>query len=198
MFWVYFIFNYNHKNYHTRICNKEYYINVIINYFISAVIFFGLYFLKISNNTSQSISLINIVLYIIISDFFSYWVHRYIHRTPHLKKNIHSLHHTNFKLIPFDTLRSHHIDHIIDIFVLHLFSNIILNLSVTDFIVASSIVTLHNFYLHSDYEDTFFLPFFINSKFHGMHHSIGGGNYSFLLKIWDNIMNTNIKFTPIV
>ena len=37
------------------------------------------------------------------------------------------------------------------------------------------------------------LPFFINSKYHYYHHSIGKGNYSIFFPLWDNYMKTRIK-----
>ena len=62
-----------------------------------------------------------------------------------------------------------------------------------DYIIYLFIIILHHIYLHCNTKTKFILPFFINSKYHYYHHSIGKGNYSVFFPLWDNYMKTRIK-----
>lgn len=182
----------NHKNFKKRNLNDEYYIKTYINLIISIIIF--MIVLKFHTFRTYWIPKIaNILIYFIITDTIYYWVHRLIHRTPFLKKTIHSTHHEAIKLLPLDIFYTDYKDNIIYALLLSCLPLLFINISIIEYIIVSVIFFIHSIYTHFETKNSFWIPLFIDSKHHKYHHQIGGGNYSVFLSIWDDYMKTKIK-----
>lgn len=182
-----------HKNFKKRKLDTNYYITSYIN----LIIFFVLILLVYSNkeiflSQISTISLKNIMFYMIVADAFYYWFHRITHRIPILKKLIHLTHHNSFNLLPLDILYVNSFEFCMNIFIINFLPLLITDVSLIEYISITLILFVHSIYIHSETTYNFVIPLFTTSKSHKYHHQIGGGNYTFL-KIWDDYMGTKIK-----
>ena len=194
LFFIYGILYYltiNHKNYKKRKLSTSYYCNTIINILIVyIIILFFLNFYTFSNNILPNFK--NILFCFIITDTIYYWVHKIIHRTPFLKQLLHLTHHAPHKIVPFDIFNINHSEHILYVCLQHL-PFLFIPVNRIEYCIVVTISFIHATYIHSESKHNFFIPLFINSKYHKNHHRIGGGNYSIYFSMWDDYMNTKIK-----
>lgn len=72
----------------------------------------------------------------------------------------------------------------------------IMGMNIPEAILMYTISLSHSIYIHSEEDDEYFLPGFINSTFHKYHHQIGRGNYSIFFSTWDDYMKTRIPPPP--
>jgi sterol desaturase/sphingolipid hydroxylase (fatty acid hydroxylase superfamily) len=138
-------------------------------------------------------SIMNIISFILIVDFFYYIYHRTVHRIPFLKKHLHETHHDKNPLLPHDFVYSSYLEHIINIFIVAYIPLLFMNVSRMDYVCAMAIEYTHLAYSHSELKNKFVFPLFIDSKYHQQHHHKGGGNYALYFNIWDKFMGTEIK-----
>ncbi len=189
--YLYYI-TYDHKNKKKRKITVKYVSTIIINIIISVLI---LKFIldTITFSIHKYVSLPNIISYFLIVDTLNYWIHRITHRTPILKKWLHQTHHDCVNLLPSDTFYINHMEHILYNIINQFIPLLFININLIEFIILMIIYFLYSIYLHSEDKSTFFIPWFVTSKYHQKHHHIGGGNYSIFFNIWDKHMNTLIK-----
>lgn len=182
----------NHKNLKKRKLNKFYYDNISINLLISV---FLIFFIFINYNFSNHLipKLQNIIFYFIISDSLYYWIHRIIHKNPILKNFFHYTHHDATKLIPLDIFYLDYKECILYILIIFTCPLLFIHLNFIEYIIILIISFYHSWYIHSDTKLNFIFPLFINSKYHKLHHTVGGGNYAVFFNIWDKFMGSKIK-----
>jgi sterol desaturase/sphingolipid hydroxylase (fatty acid hydroxylase superfamily) len=187
----------HHKNYEKRKdLDSEYIKTVCINYIIScSVALILITFRSYIFVDSLIPSIQTIIFYFIVIDTISYWLHRTIHRTPFLKELLHGTHHDVFHLIPFDAFHIYIPESLLYITLIYIVPLLFIPVNIIEYYIVFTIVSIHELYIHSEYDAEFIIPPFINSTFHKYHHQIGKGNYSIFFPFWDNYMETRIP-TP--
>ena len=107
--------------------------------------------------------------------------------------NLHLKHHTAVDLVSNDLFYVDIKEYIIFILIVGVIPLLFMNISITEYIIVNILMFYHTIYTHSEHEDKFILPLFIDSNYHKYHHQIGQGNYALLFPIWDDFMKTRIK-----
>jgi sterol desaturase/sphingolipid hydroxylase (fatty acid hydroxylase superfamily) len=143
-------------------------------------------------NTNILPNILTIISYLLIADLFFYLLHRVTHRIPVLKRNLHLTHHTAFDVVPNDICFINIKEQLLYLFIISS-PLLIINVNIIEYAIVNIIIFCHQIYTHSEKEEPFMLPLFIDSNYHKYHHQIGGGNYSILFPIWDDFMKTRIK-----
>lgn len=181
-----------HKNFKKRKLDTNYYITSYINCIISIfIVMCALNYHTFCEFSFPKLS--SILTYFIITDTIYYWVHIIIHRTPFLKKNIHSTHHEAIKLIPLDVFYIDYKDNILYVLIVTVMPLLYMNVNIIEYLIVILTSLIHVIYTHSESKNKFVVPLFTDSKYHKYHHQIGGGNYSIFFSIWDDYMGTKIK-----
>lgn len=140
-------------------------------------------------------------LYILISDFISYWLHRAEHSIPFLWQ-FHSVHHSVEEMNFLTTYRVHPLSKLIwgisGVMLL-----IILGVPPTQWLPLTLIRTSLTMVQHSDLNWSYgwLYPILVNPVFHRLHHSRDrrdfDSNYSQLFSFWDYLFGTaNPSRTP--
>jgi len=196
VFILYYILVYlskKNKNSKKRNLDNEYFRQCFLNIVISTLFFIlVIYFKKIYTDVNFP-SISNIIIYLLITDTFHYWIHRIIHRTPFLKENFHVTHHSAFHLVPNDIFYIDIKENFLYVFLTGVVPLLFIHVNIFEYLIVNLIVFYHALYTHSETKDKFILPLFIDSNYHKYHHQIGKGNYSIIFPIWDNYMGTRIK-----
>jgi sterol desaturase/sphingolipid hydroxylase (fatty acid hydroxylase superfamily) len=183
-----------HKNFQKRKITLKYHCSIILNLIISTCIFITLLQYRKRLFHEEFFNVFNIIIFLLIGDTVSYWVHRVIHRTPTMKKLLHLHHHIeSIYLIPLDSFNETLAETILYQSLIFIIPLMFIHLSFAEFMVASFIIFVHQLYTHSDTSCRFPIPLFISSKYHKLHHTVGNGNYSLFFPIWDNFMGTRIR-----
>jgi len=185
-----------YKGFNARLDDIRYVNTVAINIILSILMTISaLYFGNFSRILSMPL-LKNIVIVFLAIDTLHFWQHYIIHNVPFIKNIIHSTHHTITDLLPLDSIFFDNIDYLlfgtINLFVPFIFID-----NYIEYLIVILITILHSSIIHSDITIPFKLPIFIDEKFHGLHHSVGKGNYSVFFPFWDDYMGTRIKETII-
>ena len=193
VFYILIYITNRHKNYAKRNLDGEYYRTIIINYAI--ISFLSLVLINYSNLFANrhlpNIKLI--VFYFLVIDAIYYWVHRLSHRRPFIKRTMHNTHHDVYNLLPIDFLHVSVFEYIMYFVTTMCLPVFFINVSFVEYITIATIIICHQIYIHSEENKPFFLPGFIDSKYHKYHHQIGKGNYSIFFPLWDNYMKTRIR-----
>jgi len=134
----------------------------------------------------------NIIFILLFIDTLYYFMHRTIHRTPVLRKLFHETHHEAIKLVPIDVFYLGLYDYILYLVVTAFTPILFVEGNVIEYVTIILISMFHSILIHSDIDDEISIPGFIDSRFHTLHHTIGGGNYSIFFSLWDSFMNTVI------
>lgn len=196
-FFGYLIYiSYEHPNFKKRSLSEEYYRTVITNYLLSFLVAGLIYFAATYFNSATLSNyglpqLKNIVWSFLLIDTIYYWIHRYSHFIPFIN-TFHSIHHTVTELIPLDNFFLDTVDYLIYISLI-LSVPLLLNVGLLDYSIVIITSLIHSIYLHSDSKEDFFIPAFINSKYHSLHHMVSKGNYSIYFHMWDEYMGTRIR-----
>jgi len=131
------------------------------------------------------------VVFMVVEDFFGYWVHRWMH-SPWAWKNIHSVHHK--KVTPFGLTDMYmHPGEIICMGFPVVAGPMMLNPHLLTHWLWVSYRLLDSYYQHSGYEFAFDIRpklGFGGPRFHDAHHWYIKGNYSFNLRLFDYIFGT--------
>ena len=183
-----------YKGFNNRLDDTQYVKTVAINIILTicmsiSVISFG--------NFSRTLSmplLKNIIIAFLAIDTLHFWQHYMIHHLPFIKNIIHLTHHTITDLLPLDSIFFDNIDYLLFV-TINLFVPFIFIDNYIEYLIVILITLLHSSIIHSDITIPFQLPIFIDAKFHGLHHSVGKGNYSVFFPFWDDYMGTRIKET---
>ena len=194
IFIILFYLTNNHKNYEKRKLYKDYYVNNIINIFLVCTLY-AVIFINVKNIYSniETPNIITIIAYLLIVDTFIYWVHRLIHRTPFLKQALHATHHNAYDLVPLDIFYTDFTENILYSFIAGYIPLLFINVNLIEYIAVIILIFYHSLYTHSESEEKFLIPYFIDSTYHKYHHQIGKGNYSVYFSFWDDYMGTRIK-----
>lgn len=182
-----------HKNIKKRQLDKYNYYNIIIINLLVTTILIGGFSSNYIFSTHSIPKLQNIIFYFLITDTLYYWIHRILHRIPILKKLFHLEHHEAINVLPLDIYYTEYTENILYVLITHAAPLLFIHLNLIEYLIILFILTYHLYYTHADIKDIFILPLFISSNYHKKHHIIGGGNYSFVLNIWDEYMGTKIK-----
>jgi len=178
-----------------RIRDTGYLTTILINFAVSIGIFLlVLYFTSIGTKAGFP-SIQNIIIAFLAIDALYYWIHRTSHAVPIIKQWMHSTHHTITDIMPLDSFYLDSLDHSI-YSILTLLCPLLFVTNITEYTIYILISAIHSIYLHSDTSRSFPLPFFIDAKFHTLHHTVGKGNYSIYFPFWDDYMETRIKPAP--
>jgi sterol desaturase/sphingolipid hydroxylase (fatty acid hydroxylase superfamily) len=193
VFYILIYITKNHKNYAKRNLDTAYCRTVIINYAIISFLSLALikYINLFENRCFPDIKLI--VFYFLVIDAIYYWVHRLSHRIPFIKRAMHNTHHDVYNLLPIDFLHVSVVEYILYFVTTMCFPLLFIHVSIVEYLFIVTIILFHQIYTHSEENKPFFLPGFIDSKYHKYHHQIGQGNYSIFFPLWDNYMKTRIR-----
>ena len=169
----------------------NYFYNILINitYSIFLLILINKYYSLKEKKTIFNI--LKIIGLMFIFDTMFYWSHIIMHRVPLLRKHLHAAHHKNIDLVPLDFLYEGIFSVLINSVLYFILPCLTLNFIET--VIYLVIIITHLIYAHCNVKFNFPIPLFINSKYHLLHHKIGGGNYGLLFPFWDNYMSTRIK-----
>jgi sterol desaturase/sphingolipid hydroxylase (fatty acid hydroxylase superfamily) len=140
-------------------------------------------------------------LYIVISDFINYWLHRAEHAVPFLWQ-FHSVHHAAEEMNLFTTYRVHPLSKLIwgisGVILL-----IVLGVPPTHWLPLALIQSFLTMVQHSDLDWSYgrLYPILVNPVFHRLHHSRDrrdfDSNYAQLFSFWDYLFGTaNPSRTP--
>lgn len=134
-------------------------------------------------------------IFILVLDFFNYWVHRLMHQVP-LLWTIHSFHHSATKMTMLTALR----DHPLERAILHLFKAVpaaVLGVPIGDYFLIALVLQSIGYLKHSNINAGwgFIGDYLIQSPLaHRIHHSNKpeeyGLNYASIFQFWDIIFGT--------
>lgn len=140
-------------------------------------------------------SWLNIVVWLLVADFFTYWLHRSMHRWRWLWA-LHKIHHSQHELNPLTTWRVHWLE-----FVYLNLGAFFTGLFLGDFggyhPVAIGILAASQFAQHSDIDWTYgpVGKLIVSPRFHARHHSTApedlNVNFGSLFIIWDHVFGTS-------
>jgi len=194
---IYFLIVYCVSSYYTqfeeRKKNTYYMKNISINFILSIILVLPV--LYYSNLLLSIPSLKNIIITFLAQDTLVYFFHYITHCIPFVMKYIHHTHHTYTKLVPLDNLFLDSLDHIL-YSLIYLYIPLFFTENIVEYLICLIITLFHTFYIHSNVSEKFFLPFFIDAKYHSLHHTYGYGNFSTFFPFWDDYMNTRVKEIP--
>jgi sterol desaturase/sphingolipid hydroxylase (fatty acid hydroxylase superfamily) len=182
-------------------CFKVYFINQAL---IFPVVFFvvTMFFkcdVSVANLPSYFTFLWQLILSVIIEDFFFYFSHRALH-TPYLYVRIHKKHHEFYNTISFASVYAHWLEFIIGNAMPMLGSLILLqkHLHIITYTGYAYFRIAGTYAGHSGYEFPWhpfkFFAFNAETGFHNYHHLKNIGNYGSSLWIWDYYFGTSEHF----
>jgi ring-1,2-phenylacetyl-CoA epoxidase subunit PaaE len=140
-----------------------------------------------------------VVLMIVVTDAWFYWLHRFMHR-PSVYKYVHALHHKSLDVNPF-TSNSFHVIEAIALTLWVLPFLYFIPVSPVALGIVQTLGTLNNLKSHLGYE--FFPKFFrippfnmlVNATNHSLHHTQYNGNYGLFFRYWDILCGTELNDT---
>jgi ring-1,2-phenylacetyl-CoA epoxidase subunit PaaE len=144
----------------------------------------------------------SVVLILVISDTWFYWLHRYMHK-PSVYKYVHALHHKSLDVNPFTSNAFHVLEAVfLTLWILPLL--LLMPVSATALGVVQALGMINNLKSHLGYE--LFPNLFSKAPFnvlvtatnHSLHHTQYNGNYGLFFRFWDVVCNTELKDTAIV
>jgi sterol desaturase/sphingolipid hydroxylase (fatty acid hydroxylase superfamily) len=179
-----------YEKYEERIKDMSYMTTVIRTYILSLIILFPIIYF--GHLTLGFPKIQNIIITLLAINTIFFFIHYISHIIPFIKNLIHSKHHTLVNLIPLDSFYLDLIDHII-YSILSVYIPLLFVENSIEYGIILAIIVIHSFYLHSDTDSEFIIPFFINAKYHTLHHKYGTGNFSIFFSHWDDYMGTRVK-----
>lgn len=164
------------------------------------------YYVLYSNSTSSTVasfeenlnyqwpSFKNILLQLLIVDYFTYCYHIIEHNIPRLYINSHKPHHKYVSPQLFNAFDGSFVDTIL-LILLPLFTTAQLcHVTNWDYIIFGSVYSTHFTLIHSEYEhifDDILQKLFVNtSEDHHVHHAFPKYNYSHFFTIFDKVAGT--------
>jgi sterol desaturase/sphingolipid hydroxylase (fatty acid hydroxylase superfamily) len=140
------------------------------------------------------------VIVILVADFFGYWIHRIKH-TSHFLWPFHAIHHSQERLTVMTNYRFHVIDETllrIGLFIPFQIVGTHLTMWITVDFVGAWILLLQ----HSEWNWTYgpFGRLVVSPRFHQIHHSTApehqNRNYAMLFSVWDDLFGTAERRAP--
>ena len=199
----------NRKNRITHLLNNSglLLIATAANFFISIVLINWIQYVDKNN-----IGLMNILnlsdtakafLGVIVLDFTSYFIHRFIHKSKFLWR-FHRVHHSEIDMDSSTSFKFHPLEAII-IFPAILTEIALVGISFPAIVLYNAIILPVFFILHSNlnypkWAEKFFSPVFATPDFHRVHHSdeqkYTDSNYGDIFSLWDRLFGTFQKANP--
>lgn len=182
-------------------------IATVINFFISIILInwvqyvdkndIGLMnFLNLSNTVKAFSG-------VIVLDFISYFIHRFIHKSKFLWR-FHRVHHSDIDMDSSTSFKFHPLEAVI-IFPALLIEIGLMGISFPAIVLYNVIILPVFFILHSNlnypkWVEKVFSPIFATPEFHRIHHSdemkYTDSNYGDIFSIWDRLFGTFQKIDP--
>lgn len=137
--------------------------------------------------------LVSFLLYLIVFDFLSYWIHRGQHRLQFWWQ-LHALHHSQRQMTLWTDNRNHFLDDLIVSFLFVVAAQLI-GVAPEQFMVLVALTQLSESLQHANVRLNFGRVterMWVTPRFHRAHHSIESGehNYGVLLPWWDMVFST--------
>lgn len=146
---------------------------------------------------------VSLLLYLVVLDFFDYWVHRGQHHFGWWWK-LHSLHHAQRQMTLFSDNRNHLLDDMLRDVLIVVIAQLI-GVAPSQFVAIVVITQLSESFQHANVRiwfGQFGERLWVSPRFHRLHHSIGighetngpatlgGHNFGVLLPWWDMLFGT--------
>lgn len=139
---------------------------------------------------------IQVLIFLVVMDFISYWVHRAFHSFPFLWK-LHRVHHSTTELTVLSSFRTNFLDFLLHSLILGLLTGL---LQVSDSVrmgvnlFFSFVCIIQHLNIKIPYPE-FLESILITPRNHLWHHSVEmhtryGQNFGFLLVLWDKVFKT--------
>jgi methylsterol monooxygenase len=136
------------------------------------------------------------VLFLIIEDFYFYWIHRFLHWGP-IYPYIHKIHHHH--AAPFGLAAEY--AHPVETIFLGLGTMLGPFLCATHLFTVWAWLFLRLFQTveaHAGYDYPWspnrFIPFWGGAEYHDFHHMAFTGNYASTFIVWDRVFGTDVKY----
>jgi sterol desaturase/sphingolipid hydroxylase (fatty acid hydroxylase superfamily) len=138
-------------------------------------------------------ALVSLLIYLVVFDFFAYWLHRGQHGIG-LWWRLHSLHHAQRQMSMWSDNRNHFLDDLLLDVLLVLLAQLI-GVAPEQFIAIVALTQLSESLQHANVRLSFGRVgerLWVSPRFHRLHHSIhcSEQNYGVLLPWWDQIFGT--------
>jgi sterol desaturase/sphingolipid hydroxylase (fatty acid hydroxylase superfamily) len=138
-------------------------------------------------------ALASLVIYLVVFDFFAYWLHRGQHGIG-LWWRLHSLHHAQRQMSMWSDNRNHFLDDMLVDVLLVLLAQLI-GVAPEQFIAIVALTQLSESLQHANVRLSFGRlgeRLWVSPRFHRLHHSIhfSEQNYGVLLPWWDQLFGT--------
>jgi sterol desaturase/sphingolipid hydroxylase (fatty acid hydroxylase superfamily) len=155
---------------------------------------------------------VSLLLYLVVFDFFDYWIHRGQHQLEWWWR-LHSLHHSQRQMTMWSDNRNHLLDDLIRDALLVTLAQLI-GVAPGQFIAITALTQLSENFQHANLRLWFGRwgeRLWISPRFHRLHHSIGighesagkntlgGHNFGVLLPWWDSLFGTasyELRYDP--
>jgi sterol desaturase/sphingolipid hydroxylase (fatty acid hydroxylase superfamily) len=137
----------------------------------------------------------DVVLLIIVSDFFSYWWHRAQHCVDWLW-DMHAVHHSDDEMNVLSGVRTHWTAFMFELFVTVLPTSLILGPTRNEIYALTGFITSLSLLTHANLKICFgkYTPIIAGPQFHRVHHSIyahhHNKNFAAIFPVWDVLFGT--------
>jgi sterol desaturase/sphingolipid hydroxylase (fatty acid hydroxylase superfamily) len=145
-------------------------------------------------------SIIAILCYLLLSDFFYYWFHRLQHTR--LLWSQHRLHHSDKHLNVLTTHRHHWLEEPLRVMIMILPMSLIFEIRTVHLVVLTIIITQWVYLLHANLRLSFgpLTSIIAGPQYHRIHHSIEAGhrnkNFATYFPVWDILFGTYYRPAP--
>lgn len=138
---------------------------------------------------------ISIVIYLIIHDFYYYWLHKWMHVSPRLRK-YHMSHHQSVNTTAFTSFSFHPVESLLQALIVPIILMIV-PMSLLAVMITLFLMTLSAIINHAGVEVyplskkfKFFQKHIIGATHHDIHHRNLKKNFGLYFTFWDRIMKT--------
>lgn len=137
-----------------------------------------------------------IIIILIVDDFYFYWFHRLMHKNKFLFKNIHIIHHKASNPFPADYLYEHPLEWILGLFGPFIAFLVLGEVYFETIVLYLIVRVLHELDIHSGIKSSSYryFPFAGINEYHALHHKHHVKHFSSLFSFWDIIFNTHSKY----
>jgi sterol desaturase/sphingolipid hydroxylase (fatty acid hydroxylase superfamily) len=147
---------------------------------------------------------VSFILYLVVFDFFGYWIHRAQHQWSWWW-TLHSVHHSQRQMTIWSDSRNHLLDDVIHAILFSLIA-LLIGIEPSQYIGIVCLTQLSESFQHANLKLSFGRVgelLWVSPRFHRIHHSVGighefdqdilgGHNFAILLPIWDFLFRTSL------